>query len=366
MKEDLDGIAIVGIACRFPGAANKDEFWKNLISNKESITFFSDDELAQFEYDFETINKNANYVKARGKIDNVDKWDPAFFNITPKDASIMDPQLRLWLSNTWHALEDAGLNPFSYEGKIGVFAGCNLNTYLLNNVLRDQESYESYIRLRSPEIFQSYINNDPMFLATRTAYFYNLKGPAISLQTACSTSLVAISQACTSLLSYESDVCVAGGVTVNVPQETGYIYQEGAIVSPDGHCRSFDKNSKGTVFGNGAGTVILKRLDDAIANNDRIYSVIQGWSINNDGNNKVGFTAPSIEGQQKAIASAHSFANIHPDDICYIEAHGTATPLGDPIEVTALTKAFNEKTNNKQYCGIGSVKSNIGHLDAAA
>ncbi len=370
MAEDInllqDGIAIIGISCRFPGARNKDEFWNNLINQKESIKAFSEEELKNFEYDWENLKNNPDFVKARGYLNDIDRWDARFFNVSPKDAKVMDPQQRLWLQNTWHAFEDAGYNPFDYKGSIGVYAGSFSNTYLLNNVLRDSDTYELYLRHRSPQIFQSYINSDPMFLATKTAYFYNLKGPAISVQTACSTSLVAISQACTSLIGYESDMCVAGGVTIIVPQEMGYIYQEGAIGSPDGHCRPFDVNSKGTVFGNGVGTVILKRLEDAIKDNDRIYSVIRGWAINNDGNQKVGFTAPGIEGQYSAIKMAQSFADINADEISYIEAHGTATPLGDPIEVAALTKAFRTTTDKKQFCGLGSVKSNIGHLDAAA
>ncbi len=361
-----DGIAIIGISCKFPGAKNKDEYWNNIVNQKECIKTFSDEELSEQEHNWESLKNNPNFVKARGYLDDIDKWDAGFFNMTPKDAMVMDPQQRLWLQNTWHAFEDAGYNPYNYNGSIGVYAGSFLNTYLLNNVLRNPETYELYIRGRTPEIFQSYINSDPMFLATRTAYFYNLKGPAINVQTACSTSLVAISQACTSLLGYESDMCVAGGVTVIVPQQMGYIYQEGAIGSPDGHCRPFDIDSKGTVFGNGVGTVILKRLKDAIEDNDKIYSVIRGWAVNNDGNQKVGFTAPGIEGQYSAINMAQSFADIKADEISYIEAHGTATPLGDPIEVAALSKAFRNTTDKKQFCGLGSVKSNIGHLDAAA
>lgn len=361
-----DSIAVVGIACRFPGATSKDEYWKNLIDNKETVTFFTDKEIQDYELEFEKIKDNPNFVKARGVLSDVDKWDARFFNTLPNEAKVIDPQHRLWLENTWHAFEDAGLDPFKYKGNVGVFAGTFINTYLLNNVLRDPLKYEQYLRARTTEMFQAYIANDPMFLSTKTAYHFNLKGPAVNIQTACSTSLVAISQACSSLLSFESDVCVAGGVTVVVPQETGYIYQEGAIASADGHCRSFDKESRGTVFGNGVGTVILKRLQDAIDDNDRIYSVIRGWATNNDGNQKIGFTAPGIEGQYNVLKSAMSFADVKADEISYIEAHGTATPLGDPIEVTALTKAFRETTDKTQYCGLGSVKSNMGHLDVAA
>lgn len=361
-----DSIAIVGIACQFPGAKSKDEFWNNLIENKESIKFFSNEELEETEFEFEQNINNPNYVKARGALEGIEEWDAHFFNVIPAEAKTIDPQQRLWLENTWHAFEDAGINPFDYKGNIGVFTGSFFNTYVLNNLLRDPVKYEQYIRARTPELFQTFINSDPMFLATKTAYHYNLKGPAIAIQTACSTSLVAVAQACNSLLSYESDVCVSGGVTVIVPQQSGYIYDESGIKSPDGHCRPFDKNSKGTVFSNGVGTVILKRLKDAIKDNDRIYSIIRGWSVNNDGYQKIGFTAPSIDGQYKAISSAIKSADIDVKNITYVEAHGTATPLGDPIEVAALTKAFRNTTDKKQFCGIGSVKSNIGHLDVAA
>jgi acyl transferase domain-containing protein/thioesterase domain-containing protein/acyl carrier protein len=366
MRTSKDGIAVVGIACKFPGAKSKEEFWNNLIENKDTVHKFSDSELEQFEYSFDEIREMPNYVRARGCIDDIDKWDADFFKVVPKHAREMDPQQRIWLENTWHAFEDAGIDPFKYKGNIGVFAGSYLNTYLLNNILRDPEKYELYIRGRSHEVFQTYLNNDPMFLATRTAYFYNLRGPALSIQTGCSTSLVAITQACNSLLLHESDVCVSGGVNILVPQETGYFYSEGAIGSPDGHCRPFDKDSKGTVFGNGVGTVILKRLEDAIKDNDRIYSVIKGWAVNNDGKQKVGFTAPSIQGQSEVIHSAITHANVSPENICYVEAHGTATPLGDPIEFSSFSKVFQQSTLNKQFCGIGSVKSNIGHLDAAS
>lgn len=366
MEAINDGIAIIGIACKFPGAKNKSEYWDNLLSGKETIRHFSDEELRDKEYNFEALRKNPGYVKARGVLDEVDKWDAGFFNVIPRDAKEMDPQQRIWLEATWEAFEDAGCDPYNFKGTAGVFAGSFFNTYLLNNVLRDPESYEHYFRGRTPEMFQAYLNSDPMFLATRTAYFYNLKGPAINVQTACSTSLVAVSQACSSLMSFETDLCIAGGVTVVTPQETGYLYQEGAIGSPDGHCRPFDKLSNGAVFGNGVGVVVLKRLQDAVNDKDNIYAVIRGWATNNDGNEKIGFTAPSIEGQSNVITSAHSFANIKASDISYIEAHGTGTPLGDPIEVAALTKAFRKTSNLKQYCGLGSVKSNIGHLDAAA
>jgi phthiocerol/phenolphthiocerol synthesis type-I polyketide synthase E len=366
MNSYSDSIAIIGIACRFPGADTKDEFWENLINNKETITNFDKTELEKNEFNFNDLASKYKYVNARGVIKDIDKWDAKFFNISPGEAKLIDPQQRVWLENTWHAFEDSGYNPFTYSGNIGVYVSSFFNTYLLNNILREREKYELYIRGYTPEIFQTFLSSDPAFLATKTAYFFNLRGPALNIQTACSSSLVTVVQACNSLLLKESDMCVAGGVTISVPQERGYIYLEGAIASPDGHCRPFEKDSNGTVFGNGVGTVILKRLDDAIKDNDRIYAVIRGWANNNDGNIKVGYTAPGIEGQKNVITKAQSMSKIPAEDFKYIETHGTATALGDRIEFTALSKAFDQKTTKKQFCGIGSVKSNIGHLDAAA
>jgi acyl transferase domain-containing protein/thioesterase domain-containing protein len=366
MSSNHEGIAIIGMAGRFPGANNINEFWDNLIQGKEGIKFFTDKELEKFEPNYNQLKNNPNYIKARGIIDNVDMWDAKFFGYSPMEAIYTDPQQRIWLETVWHALEDASCDPFNYNGSIGVFAGSYLNTYLLNNVLRDPVKYENYIRSRTNENFQIYLGSDPSFIPSRTSYLFNLKGPAISVNTTCSTSLVAVAQACNSLSSFESDICLAGGICIINPQETGYLYQEGAIASSDGHCKPFDKNSKGTIFSNGVGVVVLKRLDDAVKDGNTVYAVIKGWALNNDGNQKIGYTAPSIVGQSEAISIAQSLANVHPDEISYIEAHGTATPLGDPIEIAALTNAFRLKTDKSQFCGIGSVKSNIGHLDVAA
>lgn len=366
MRSTTDKIAVIGIAGRYPGADNISEFWENLIKGKETITTFTDDVLSKFEINYNELKQNPNYVKARGILNDVDKFDVTFFGMTPKEASYTDPQHRVWLETAWNAFENAGIDPLTYKGAIGVYAGGYINTYLHNNILRDPEKLENFIRLRSADSFQIMTGNDVAFIPTKTAYKFNLRGPAVNVQTACSTSLVAIIQACQSLFSFESDVCLAGGVCVMTPQETGYIYQEGAIPSPDGHCRPFDANAKGTVFSNGVGAVVLKRLEDALTDRDRIYAVVSGWALNNDGNKKVSFMAPSVDGQAEAITMAQSFADITADEIGYIEAHGTGTHLGDPIEVAALTKAFSRNTNNKQYCGIGSVKSNIGHTDAAA
>jgi acyl transferase domain-containing protein/thioesterase domain-containing protein len=366
MRSTTDKIAVVGIAGKYPGSDNIQEYWENLVKGKETITTFSDEVLSKFEFNYNELKQNPNYVKARGILNDVDKFDATFFGMTPKEASFTDPQHRVWLETAWNAFENAGIDPLTYKGAIGVYAGGYINTYLHNNILRDPEKLENFIRLRSADSFQIMTGNDVAFIPTKTAYKFNLRGPAVNVQTACSTSLVAIIQACQSLFSFESDVCLAGGVCVMTPQETGYIYQEGAIPSPDGHCRPFDINAKGTVFSNGVGAVILKRLEDALTDRDRIFAVVSGWALNNDGNKKVSFMAPSVDGQAEAITMAQSFADITADEVGYIEAHGTGTHLGDPIEIAALTKAFARNTNKKQYCGIGSVKSNIGHTDAAA
>ncbi len=361
-----DKIAVIGMSARFPGANNINEYWNNLLEGKETISKFSDEELSKFEVNFDELVSNPSFVKSRGVLDHIEQFDAPFFGMTPNDAAYTDPQQRVWLETAWDAFENANVDPINYKGPIGVYAGSYINTYLLNNILRDPKKLENYIRLRSTESFQLMTGNDIAFIPTKTAYKFNLKGPAVNVQTACSTSLVAIVQACMSLFSNESDVCLAGGVCILNPQISGYLYQEGAIPSPDGHCRPFDAQAKGTVFSNGIGIVVLKRLDDAIEDHDRIYAVISGWAINNDGNNKVSYTAPGINGQANVIMMAQAFAGISPQDVSYIEAHGTGTQLGDPVEIAALTKAFSCKTDNKQFCGIGSVKSNIGHTDAAA
>ena len=361
-----DGIAVIGMAGRFPGAKNLEEFWANLIAGKESITYFSEEELMNINPGQEEKIKDPNYIKARGVIDDIDKFDAEFFGYLPMDAKTMDPQHRIWLETAWNALEDAGCDPARYSGSMGVFVGSLYNTYLLNHVIQNRESLEKYLQLYDVDSFQIMINNDGGFLPTKTAYKFNLRGPAINVQTACSTSLVSIAQACQSLFSFESDACIAGGVSLYLPQELGYSYHIGAITSPDGHCRPFDANSNGTVPSNGVGAVVLKRLEDAIADNDHIYAVIKGWGINNDGNKKVSYMAPSVDGQAEVVMMAQDIADVHPEDISYIETHGTATPLGDPIEIAALTKAFHAKTDKTQFCAIGSVKSNMGHLDAAA
>lgn len=352
-------VAIVGMAGRFPGARNLDAFWQNLCNGVESISFFTDEEVEAAGIAPELI-KDPHYVKAGGVLDGVEDFDASFFNIYPREAAILDPQHRVFLEIAWEALENAGYNPETYPGWIGVFAGSGMNTYMMFNLLPNLEIMESV------NGYQLNLGNDKDFMPTRTSYKLNLRGPSINVQTACSTSLVAVHLACQSLLSYHCDMVLAGGVNIRLPQKGGYLYQEGGITSPDGHCRAFDARAAGTVGGNGAGVVVLKRLADAVRDGDTIYAIIKGSAINNDGSVKVGYTAPSIEGQVEVISTAQAIANVDPATISYIETHGTGTALGDPIEVAALTQVFQAGTDEKQYCAIGSVKTNVGHLDAAA
>ena len=358
--DSIEGIAIIGMAGRFPGAKNVDEFWENLRDGVESISFFSEQELESFGID-ESVVRDPRYVKARAVLEDIELFDASFFGFNPREAEITDPQHRFFLESAWQALENAGYNSETYEGSIGVYAGAgSFNTYFLNNLYPNRQLRESV------GDFQLAIANEKDFLSTRVSYKLNLKGPSITVQTACSTSLVAISMACQSLLNYQCDMALAGGVSIGVNQKTGYFYKEGMILSPDGHCRAFDAKAQGTVSGSGVGIVVLKRLEEAIADGDYIHAVIKGSALNNDGAFKIGYTAPSIDGQAQAIADALALAEIPPETVTYIEAHGTGTPLGDPIEIAALTQAFSLETKKKGFCAIGSAKSNIGHLDTAA
>ncbi|MEH2223928.1 aminotransferase class III-fold pyridoxal phosphate-dependent enzyme [Nostoc sp.] len=357
-QDPIDGVAIIGMVGRFPGAGNVDEFWRNLCEGLESTTFFQDEELDP-SID-PNLCKDPSYVKARGIIPGGETFDAAFFGINPLEAVVMDPQARVFLELVYEALENAGYESESFEGLIGLYAGCGQNTYFANHISGRMEIVD-----RIGE-FQTMLANEKDFLTTRAAYKLNLKGPAVSVNTACSTSLVAVIQACQALTSYQCDLALSGGVSMTTPQNSGYMAQEGSMLSGDGHCRPFDASAQGTMFNNGAGVVVLKRLEDALNDGDRIYAVIRGSGINNDGADKVSFTAPSVDGQAEAIAMAQAYANFHPETISYIEAHGTATPLGDPIEIEALTQAFRVHTDAKQFCAIGSLKSNVGHLVAAA
>ena len=350
--------AVVGMAVKLPGAKDVDQFWQNLCEGKETVRFFDESELAP-SLPRELV-KNPNYVKARGIVDDADHIDAKFFKMPPREAELIDPQQRVMLELSWTALEDAGCIPGKFNGKIGVWAGCYLTSYYTKNLLTNPELVQQIGE------FQLCANNEKDFIATRVAHRLNLNGPAVNVNTACSTSLVAIIQACMSLQAGFCDAAIAGGASIYFPQNSGHLHQEGNIFSPDGHCRPFDADSAGTMFSDGAGAVVLKRLDDAIAGNDQIHAVIKGFGINNDGGNKASFSAPSIEGQAEAIAMAHANAKINADSISYIEAHGTATPIGDPIEVAAWTRAFGATSDEKQFCGIGSVNSNFGHTVAAA
>ena len=357
-------IAIVGLAGRFPGARDIREFWENLAAGIESITQFTE---AELEDSFSDEERRApNFVKARPLLADVDQFDADFFGMYAREAELTDPQQRVFLECCWNALESAGCDPRSYGGAIGVFAGCSINTYLLHHVLGDRRTQEEFTSSYQVGCYPMLLGAALDFLATRVSYKLDLKGPSLTLQTACSTSLLAVAQACQSLLLYQSDLALAGGVSITFPQKRGFVHQEGGMVSADGHCRTFDAQASGTIFGSGAGVVALKRLEDARADGDFIYAVIRGSGVNNDGAGKVGFTAPSLEAQAAAIAMAHANAGVDAGSISYVECHGTATPLGDPIEIAALTKAFRTSCNGNQFCAVGSVKSNIGHLDAAA
>ena len=355
VRDTTDGIALIGLAGRFPGAPDATAFWKNLCAGVESISRFDD-------LDPET----PNLVRARSLLDDVDLFDAGFFGMQSREADLTDPQHRILLECCWEALEDAGYDPAAYAGSIGVAAGSSINTYFLRNVMRDRETLDRFTNDYQVDSFPELLGAGHDFLATRVAYKLNLRGPALTVQSACSTALLAVVQAAQSLLLGQADMMLAGAVSVTFPQKRGYLHQDGGMVSADGHCRSFDAQASGTVFGSGAGVVVLKRLADALADGDPIYAVMRGFGINNDGSAKIGYTAPSAEGQTAAIRAAHAMAGFAPRSISYVECHGTATPLGDPIEFAALRKAFAASPEDGKFCAIGSVKTNVGHLDVAA
>jgi acyl transferase domain-containing protein/acyl carrier protein/NAD(P)-dependent dehydrogenase (short-subunit alcohol dehydrogenase family) len=358
-NSDRVAIAIIGMAGKFPGADNLDLFWQNLRDGVESIRHFTPDELLAAGIS-EHLVRNPHYVRAKGMLSNIDLFDADFFGIAPHEAELMDPQHRLFLETAWTALENSGYDSKRYSGWIGVYGGSGNTTYL-NHVLQDSED----LNLRSGQT-HVFMGNYPDFFATRVAYKLGLKGPAVVIRTACSTSLVAINTACQALLDYHCDMALAGGCSIHVPQKAGYIYEPGGIPSPDGHCMAFDQRAAGTVPGDGVGVLVLKRLDDALKDRDNILAIIRGFALNNDGSDKVGYTAPSVDGQAEVISLAHEMAGGDFEAVGYIEAHGTATSLGDPVEVAALNQAFRDKTQNTKFCALGSVKTNIGHLDAAA
>src|SRR5438309_2461596 len=355
MNNEFD-IAIVGMSGRFPGARNLDEFWHNLAEGIESIIRLSDQEILESGVPASYL-KQPTYVKAAPILEEPGHFDAGFFGFSPMEARTMDPQHRILLDLAYEALESAGYDPHRYQGRIGVFTGSALNTYFTNVGLNTRLA-EDYI--------PTLIGNDKDFLSTRISYKLNLKGPSITVQTACSTSMVAVHLARQSLLSEETDMALAGAISVRVPHRAGYFCDGGGVVSPDGRVRAFDAKANGTVFGSGGGILVLKRLADALADGDAIHAVIKGSAVNNDGSEKAGYTAPSINSQADAVVEALANAGVEADSISYIEAHGSGTPVGDPIELSALTKAFRTFTRRSAFCAIGSVKTNVGHLDAAA
>ncbi len=353
-----DPIAIIAMAGRFPGAADVETFWQNLCEGRDSISVFRPDELDPGISAAE--RSDPAYVPARGIIEGVEQFDAAFFGISPREAELMDPQQRLFLELCWECLERAGHVPDATTGPVGVFAGMNNATYFQRHLAQRNDLIEKI------GAFQVMLDNEKDYITTRIAHKLNLTGPAVSVNTACSTSLVAICQAADSLRAGHCDMALAGGSSVTCPPRSGYRYQEGAMLSPDGRTRTFDANAQGTVFSDGAAVVLLKRLPDALADGNPVIALIRGGAINNDGGNKASFTAPSSEGQAAVIAMAHDNAGVNPRSISYVETHGTATPVGDPIEVEGLTKAFRRGTEDTGFCRIGSVKSNVGHLVIAA
>ncbi len=352
-------IAVVGMACRLPGADTPEALWRNLRDGRESITAFSEEALRAAGVSAAEADQ-PGYVAAKGVIRDADTFDAGFFGFSPREAALMDPQQRVFLECAWTALEDAGYDSHDVDAPIGVFAGSILSIYLVKHLWPNRELVEG------AGTFQTAVGNDPTFLATGVAYQLDLRGPSVSVGTACSTSLVAVHLACQSLLAFESDMALAGGVSVHLPLVGGYRYEDGGILSPDGHCRPFDAAAAGTVSSDGAGVVVLKRLDDALRDGDLVHAVIRGSAMNNDGRQKVGYTAPSVEGESRAIVEALAMADVVPESISMVETHGAGTLLGDPIEVAALVEAFGDCGGRQGFCALSSIKSNIGHVDAAA
>lgn len=354
-----EGIAIVGMAGRFPMAPDVGAFWRNLAEGKDCFSEFPVRDLIAMGLP-RGVAESPDYVRRCPVIDDPAAFDARAFGYSPREAELIDPQHRIMMECSWEALEYAGYDPRRFDGSIGIWAGCGVGNYFLKNLLSLPEHFESL------SSFQTIIGNDKDYLASRIAYKLDLRGPAVVVQTACSTSLVAVHMACQALLTYQCDMALAGGVSLQFPRARGYLYSEGEIFSPDGFCRPFDKRANGTVLGEGCGVVLLRRLEDSLASGDTILAVIRGSAVNNDGGNRVGFTAPGADGQSEVVAMALAAAGVRAEDIGYIEAHGTGTALGDPIEVSSLTRAFRQTTQERGFCGLGSVKSSIGHLDVAA
>lgn len=353
-------IAIVGMALRVPGARNVEEFWANLRDGVESIRDVSEAELLAAGESPARMNM-PNYVRRTAELPDMEMFDADFFGMSPKEAAIMDPQHRHFLECAWEAMEDAGRMPDTTSGPVGVFAGCGMGSYFYFNVCSNRQLVDQV-----GMFLLRHTGNDKDFLSTRASFAFDLRGPSVNIQTACSTSLVAVHSACQSLLAGECEMALAGGVTIELPHRRGYLFQDGEILSTDGHCRAFDHRASGTIFGSGVGVVVLRRLADAVADGDIIHAVIKATAVNNDGSSKAGYLAPSVTGQAEAIIEAQGLAGVSADDIQYVECHGTGTYLGDPIEIEALTQAFRQSTSRTGFCRVGSVKSNIGHLDTAA
>ena len=357
-SDHLD-IAIIGMNLKVPGARDLDTFWRNLRDGVESISFFTDEELAAAGVSA-ADRADPHYVKAFGLLEDIDQFDASFFDLTPRDVEVMDPQHRLMLEGAWELLEGAGYDAAAFDGRIGMFAGVGLNSYLLNNLGSNPQI------INAVGGWQVGMSNDKDFAPTRVSYKLDLTGPSVSVNTGCSTSLVAVAMGCQSLLNYQCDMVLAGGATIQSPQNVGYWYNAGGVSSPDGHCRPFDAAAQGTLDASGMALVLLKKLEDALADGDSIHAVIKGFAINNDGALKVGYTAPSVEGQVDVIIEAQNMAGLSAETIGFVEAHGTGTELGDSVEVAALTQAFRHATDKKKFCALGSLKSNLGHLDTAA
>ncbi|MEP0248752.1 MAG: polyketide synthase, partial [Roseobacter sp.] len=356
----MTDIAIIGLGAHLPGADGPQQYWSNLRDGIESIRHYAREELIAAGEEPHLLER-PDYVPAAAPLDGFENFDADFFGLSPKEAAIMDPQHRQFLEVAWEALENAGHPPGNATGPIGVYAGCGMGSYFYFNICSNRDLVDDV-----GMFLLRHTGNDKDFLATRVSHIFDMTGPSVNVQTACSTSLVATHYACQALMTGECDTAIAGGVTVELPQNRGYIYNEGEVLSPDGHCHAFDHRAQGTVFGSGAGAVVLRRLEDAIRDGDHIWAVIKGTAINNDGAAKAGYLAPSVDGQASAITEAQQMANVTADTVDYIECHGTGTYLGDPIEVAALTQAFSETTQETGFCKLGSVKTNIGHLDTAA
>ncbi|MFW6085617.1 MAG: beta-ketoacyl synthase N-terminal-like domain-containing protein [Myxococcota bacterium] len=353
-------IAIVGLSLRVPGAWGHEAFWRNLREGVGAIRSYTEEALLEAGEAPERLRR-PNYVRAGAPLDAMESFDAGFFGFSPKEAAILDPQHRHFLEVSWEAFEDAAHVPERFAGRVGVFAGCGQGNYLYDNLCSHPEL------LGSVGMFLlRHTGNDKDFLTTRLSHLLDLTGPSINIQTACSTSLVAVHYACQSLLSHECDMALAGGVTILLPHRRGYLYEENEVLSPDGQCHAFDHRAAGTVFGSGCGVVVLRRLGDAVADRDHIRAVIRSTAVNNDGARKAGYLAPSVDGQASAIVEALGLADIEGRDIDYVECHGTGTYLGDPIEVAALDEAFGAGDRPGGPCRIGSVKPTVGHLDTAA